>query len=501
MTEARDPIVRTGLGSVRGRWVGSVARFLGIPFAEPPVGRRRFAAPEPRAPWDGELDAGAYGATPQRVADRRALIPEPSIAGKDTLSLNVWTPSPGQAASLPVLVCIHGGGYTTGSPASPWYDGTAFARDGVVAVTVAYRLGFDGFGWIDGAPQNRGVRDWLCALEWVQRHIAAFGGDPARVTVAGQSAGGGAVLTLLGMPQARDLLAAGWAMSPAVTDVTESAARRLARRMATNLGVAPTREGFASVSEGRILGQQPVVRRERSLDPFAAVERGLALGPTIDGELLPRSTYDALSETASAGVPLVIGATHDEFALATPQIPTALRPVAPHVLRMVPGALPLAATRLPSHARREYLRANPDARRRGVAAVVCRYASDLVFGGAILGAASARAPAPTWVYRFDWASPTLGWAVHCLDVPFAFDVLDAPGVDRVAGAAPPQEVADAVHGAMVRLATTHEPGWDPWREDARLTRIFGGDVDVDPAGWARVEPLEVGGIVPRRSPR
>lgn len=111
----------------------------------------------------------------------------------------MYTPSPTEAApgdGLPVLVYFHGGGYFAGSPASPWYDGRNFNRDGVVTVTLSYRLGFDGFGWMESAPANRGVRDWLLGLEWVQHHIAAFGGDPRRVTIVGQSAGGGAVLTL-----------------------------------------------------------------------------------------------------------------------------------------------------------------------------------------------------------------------------------------------------------------------------------------------------------------
>ena len=128
------------------------------------------------------------------------LIPEPSVPGESTLNVNVFTPAPATDAALPVLVYIHGGGYFAGSPASPWYDGAAFNRDGVVTVSISYRLGFDGFGWIADAPMNRGVLDWLLALEWVRDNIAAFGGDPARVTIAGQSAGGGAVLTLLGMP-------------------------------------------------------------------------------------------------------------------------------------------------------------------------------------------------------------------------------------------------------------------------------------------------------------
>ena len=178
-----DPEILITAGRVRGRWRTAAdgsrsAAFLGIPFAEPTVGERRFGAPVRVAAWEGTRDAGAFGATAQRGDPGITLIPEPSIPGDGTLNGNVVTPDPG-AAGLPVLVWIHGGGFFSGSPASPWYDGRAFARDGAVTVTISYRLGVDGFGHIDGAPSNRGVRDWLAALEWVQENIAAFGGDPA----------------------------------------------------------------------------------------------------------------------------------------------------------------------------------------------------------------------------------------------------------------------------------------------------------------------------------
>ena len=147
-------------------------------------------------------DALAYGPTPQRRAFAEVtLIPEPSIPGESTLNVNVFTPArPG--AALPVLVYIHGGGYIAGSPASPWYDGAAFNRDGVVTVTISYRLGFDGFGWIADAPHNRGVLDGSSRSNGCAQH-RRLRRRPARVTIAGQSAGGGAVLALLGMPRAQ----------------------------------------------------------------------------------------------------------------------------------------------------------------------------------------------------------------------------------------------------------------------------------------------------------
>ncbi len=173
---------------------GAIARFLGIPYAEAPLGELRFRAPVPRARFTEPFHAIAHGATPQ-VGEPAPFttIPEPSVSGDDILTLAITAPTTaleGLGEALPVMVWIHGGGYLTGSPASPWYDGGAFARDGVITVVISYRLGIEGFMHFDGddANANRGMQDWLCALRWVQENIAAFGGDPARVTVAGQSA-------------------------------------------------------------------------------------------------------------------------------------------------------------------------------------------------------------------------------------------------------------------------------------------------------------------------
>ena len=166
-----------------------------------------------------------------------------------------------------MLVYIHGGGYIAGSPASPWYDGAAFNRDGVVTVTVSYRLGFDGFGHIAGAPSNRGVRDWLAALEWVRDNIAAFGGDPARVTIAGQSAGGGAVLTLLGMPAAQGLFPRRGRSPPPSPTVGRSGRARCRPSSRTSRASHPTRDGIRHRPERELLELQEARPRPDSTRP------------------------------------------------------------------------------------------------------------------------------------------------------------------------------------------------------------------------------------------
>jgi para-nitrobenzyl esterase len=495
--ETEGPIVATADGAVRGFWRGepggasASAAFLGIPFAKAPVGELRYAAPVPPDPWDGVRDATAYGATAQRTPMAEVtLIPEPSIPGDSTLNVNVFTPVPGDAdAALPVLVWIHGGGFTAGSPASPWYDGAAFNRDGVVTVTISYRLGFDGFGAIAGAPANRGVRDWLLALEWVQANVRAFGGDPSRVTIAGQSAGGGAVLTLLGMPTAQHLFHAVWALSPAVANVRPERAKTLAAKLAALAGVPASRDGFASVPEERLVELQEKATASEDANPLTGIiellDDGLAWGPLLDGDLLTQPTLDAIRDGVGADKPLVLGATDDEFTMITDGQKGALR--------FVPAGLALGRLGLASRVRSAYLRANRAQRRKGTAAVVGRYVTDRLFRTAVARVADARGPAPTWAYRFVWSSPSIGWACHCLDVPFWWDCLGAPeGIAHIAGEAPPQPLAEAVHGAAVSFIRDTEPGWTAWSTRPGETRLFGvgpSERDVVPDGYASALPL------------
>ncbi|MDQ1075515.1 MULTISPECIES: carboxylesterase/lipase family protein [Microbacterium] len=474
----------TSKGTVRGFRRGSTAVFLGIPFAQAPVGPLRFGAPAPVVPWDGERDATAYGPTAQRGDAGITLIPEPSVPGDATLNVNVFTPADRDPdATLPVLVWIHGGGYTSGSPASRWYDGDAFARDGVVTVVISYRIGFDGFGLIDGAPSNRGLRDQIAALRWVQDEIGAFGGDPARVTVAGQSAGGGSVLALMASPAASGLFHGAMAISPAIGAVPADAARRFAARVAELAGVSADRDGFAGVSEERLVELQEVAGkppRGRAIASLTALlDDGLPLGPVIDGDGLPRHPLDVLAE--ETGVPLVIGSTDDEFTMLTARYRG--------LLRFVPVSLALAVLGLGRSRRRAYLART---RRRGAAAVLGGYATDRVIRATVLRVARARGVAPTWVYRFAWPSPVFGTACHCLDVPFWFDHLDAEGVTAIAGDAPPRSLAAQLHGAAVAFARDGDPGWPAWDAAARRARVFDVAASAPPVetdAYADVAPL------------
>lgn len=448
------PVVRTPAGAVRGVWrehdgVRSAA-FLGIPYAAPPVGPRRFTAPAPPAPWDGERDATAYGPTPQRAAlSPVTFIPEPSIPGDDTLSVNVFTPD--IAGSAPVLVWFHGGGYVGGSPASPWYDGRSFARDGVVVVTASYRLGFDGFGVLGDAPANRGVLDMVAALRWVRDTVAAFGGDPGRVTIAGQSAGGGAVTTLLVTPAARGLFAGAIAQSGAFGPGSAALGTRLTRRLARALGVESTAAAFAAVDPDDVSAALREVTGDA--DPLSSARRTLSggadlpLGPGVDGASVPATLADAAAAGDLADVPLLVGCTAHEFTHQDGPVAAALAGLTPRQALERLGTDPALVD--------DVLAAHPDL---DAPRAVGQALTELIFRRPAARLRELHGPR-TWAYDVRWRVPAIDLAPHCVELPFCFDVLDADGVTTSLGPNPPQDLADAVHGAWVRFVRDGDPGW------------------------------------------
>jgi para-nitrobenzyl esterase len=470
------PIAGTTEGRVRGVWREGSAAFLGIPFAAAPTGDRRFSAPAPHEGWTGVRDATGYGPTPQRRPfGDDATIPEPSLPGDDTLSVNVFTPavpptsgpetdrldSNGPDELLPVLVWIHGGGYYAGSAASPWYDGAAFNRDGVVTVTLSYRLGFDGFGWIDGAPLNRGILDQIAGLEWVRANIASFGGDPARVTIAGQSAGGGSVLTLLTSPAADGLFRGVISQSAALGALDAAGAEVVGRRFAAELRITPDLDGWRSVSEDRILDTQgqfnltpgsltgptttidDVVHAMLTRRPDAS---GLAFSPVIDNEVVV-DVVAALAAGVGSDVALVLGTTAHEFGFPTPGDLTEV------IAALENGGAPAEAVAAFQTQVGEVSSAL--ARSQLVSAGLFRVLAVDVARARSTGGAADR----TWLYDFRYRSAVTGIAGHCYEIPFAFDLLEAPLVTRSLGDAPPERLADAMHGAWVRFLTATNPSW------------------------------------------
>ncbi|MEN1888745.1 carboxylesterase/lipase family protein [Streptomyces mirabilis] len=461
-----DPVVTTPYGAVCGRYEDGVAVFRGVPYAAPPFGARRFRPPVPPEPWDGVRDAGEFGPTPPKPPYSEAfarLLADPVVAGDDCLNLNVWTPEPGPGAGLPVMVWIHGGALTRGSSAVPVYDGQAFARDGVVLVSINYRLGVEGYGLFPDAPPNAGLRDQLAALEWVRESIARFGGDPDRVTVFGESAGAISIGALLASPRAQGLFRRAVLQSGPPEASERDKVRRMVRRMATRLKVPATARAFAAVDRALLLRTQADVARLGS-----PVLGGPAFGIVVDGDLVPRHPMEALLAGGASDVELLLGWTSEEYRLW-------LAPggLLERVDRLGPVALAgaMARCRCGHEVPRGYRAIHPGA---GTADLVGQMVTDHLLRVPLHRLADARPPrTPAYVYEFAWPSnvPGLG-ACHALELGFVFDTVEVPQAAQLAGPGAPQELADAMHSAWVRFAVEGDPGWQAW-DASHPVRIFG----------------------------
>lgn len=308
---SEQPKVRTTEGVVQGRRRHGHAVFRGIPYAQPPVGMLRFAAPAPPHRWEGTRQAVEFGPV---VPLSLPIVVSPQ--GTDWLTLNVGTPDPG-AAGLPVLVWIPVGGYLSAASSDPMFDPAALTEAGVVVVTVNCRVGAEGFAFLDDAPPNCGFLDQIAALEWVQRNISAFGGDPGRVTVAGVSAGVGSVAALLTMKSARGLFRRAIAHSVPGLHSTPALARQVTAAFADRLGAAaPTAKALRDIDPWHLAAE---------LTSFNAglhahreswgrlTETGTALCPVVDGEVLPETPWLALTGARASGTELLVGHTRDEF--------------------------------------------------------------------------------------------------------------------------------------------------------------------------------------------
>jgi para-nitrobenzyl esterase len=486
-------VVKTEQGSVRGVAGAGVVSFKGIPFAAPPFGANRFAAPAPPASWDGVRDADAYGPTVLKAPygpPYDTLLPEPVIEGEDCLNLNVWTPDPG-GSGLPVLVWIHGGAFVNGTGAVPTYDGSAFARDGVVTVTINYRLGADGFLFFDdGGPANVGMLDQVAALRWVQANIAAFGGDPGNVTIAGQSAGGMSVGTLMSMPRAAGLFRRAIPMSGSGFHAHHPATSRLISADFTNrLGVPLGRDALAGVPVPALLEAQLGIGADVVTQPDAARWGEVTLNllpfePTIDGDVVPALPIQAIAAGAAAGVDVLIGATVDEQRLFT--VPNGAIDV---ITEDILAAIATYGYQLPDGGIDSYRSAFPGSSPGELLAAI---GTDWFFRVPAIRLAEAQTAhgARAFVYEFGWRSPRfdgrLG-ACHALDIGFVFDMLDAEGGGPLQGDDPPQPLADAMHRAWVGFVTDGDPGWAPYDSGRRPTMVFGDSVGVvdDPRGAQR----------------
>jgi len=494
----QGPVVTVAGGALQGRSSGGISAFLGIPYAAAPFGENRMRPPHPAAPWSGTRLATEYGPTVPKgdyPPQYQPLFPEVVIAGDECLNLNVWTPDAGPAggagsAGLPVLVWIHGGSFMNGSGSVGEYDGSAFARDGVVCVTINYRMAAEGFLFLDDGVANLGLLDQIAALRWVQDNIAAFGGDPARVTVAGESAGAMSVTTLLSMPMTEGLFARAIAQSGAAAHtLTPDQGRMVGGYLADALGIPPSREAISQLPLHTLVrtASDLVVEVKTTPDPARWGSLAMSLlpfAPTVDGEVLPHAPLEAIAAGQGRDIPLMIGSNRDEARLFLVAAAT-IDLIDDATLEAAAGAYGLTPDGLAVY------RANRPGASPGdlLAAVV----TDWFFAVPPLRVAEARAAdaaAPTWVYRFDHPGPEdnhgLG-ACHGAEIPFVFDTITRPETRPRIGDAPAQAVADTMHGAWVSFITDGTPGWAPYAPPARTVALLTDKVTEvsDPAGDER----------------
>ncbi|MCF8610864.1 carboxylesterase family protein [Gordonia sp. HY285] len=463
-----DCHVETVHGPVRGRRVATssgstVAAFLGIPYAAPPVGALAFDAPMPPTPWTAVRDATEYGPAAPQVGypEPIASILENVVApGDEYLNVNVWTPDPA-ADSLPVLVWIHGGAFTRGANRIAIYAGDTFARDGLVFVGVNYRLGAPGFASLDGAPENRGLLDQIAALEWVRDNIAAFGGDPSQITVMGESAGAMSVAALLSSPRSvglfdRAIMESGNGISAATVDD----ARRVTARTSEILGVEPTAQAWASIDADRLLRAQTDTALELSVNPDPTVwgESVVAAGlgvmsfmPVVDGDVLPDIPISSIAAGGGRGVRLLAGWNADEF----------------HFF-LAPSGVVAAVDTAAARAVLDRMGASPDRFDDLVTAgatagdALCAELTRHGFSDPTRAIADARPDDQTFVYEFGRHSPVMGIrAGHAVEIPYVFDHVD--DAHSLVGPDPDHGLAERMHAAWTSFAMTGDPGWAAYR--------------------------------------
>jgi para-nitrobenzyl esterase len=477
--------VSTGAGRISGGHSNGIARFLGVPYAAAPAGDSRFVPPHPAERWEGIRDATGYGATAPQPGlhpahtHLRPLVGPGWVTGDGHyLNLNVWTPDPG-TSGLPVMVYIHGGGFMIGSGSAPAFDGAAFARNGIVLVTINYRLGAEGFVALPGGDTNIGLRDQIAALHWVHDNVAGFGGNPDNVTVFGESAGGTSVAFLLHSPKASGLFRRAIVQSGHDEMARPLAlAEKLTHALARRLAIPTTADAFQAMPESEILRAQAALLRNEprpdlcnddGVDP--GHRRALFL-PTTGDDVLPGPV--GVPSMYSDDIDLVIGTTLEEANLGLGADEFTGFDAHRAVTELV-ATYPDAEALLDRHGL--YDPAVTAAR-----ALTSAY-TDLMFRSPSRRTAL-RHPGRSYVYEFAWRAPHHG-AAHGLDVPFVFHTTHT--CRGLIGDSAPDALTNRMHKTWIDFATHGDPGW-PTYNNARKAMRF----DANPHLCEDTAPDDIG---------
>jgi para-nitrobenzyl esterase len=495
-----EPVVKTSTGALKGATSEGIVVFRGIPFAKPPTGALRFRPPQPLERWDGVRDATAFGPTslqvPNELLDSFFGRPKPQPMDEDCLYLNVWTPKP-DGARRPVMVWIHGGGFTIGAGSQPFYDGTALASRDAVVVTINYRLGALGFlrvesvsGGGDEALTNFGMLDQIAALEWVRDEIAAFGGDPENVTIFGESAGGMSVGCLMASPLARGLfhkaiLQSGAAHTALTLQQAEQNASEFLQTLGAGRGDAETLRSFPASEIIAAQASLEAADRERT---GAGEYLGLRYQPVIDGLFLESMPIDAITGGNAKDVAVLIGTNCDEwklFAAASPNMRQMGEESAVRRLSRLCGddserARAMLETYREARGGRGELTEPYELFSAAMTDWMFRIPADR------LAEAQSRRQEKVFAYRFDWPSPLgegLLGACHALDIPFVFGTHHLGRM--LLGSGPKADgLAKTMGDAWVALARNGDPStkglsWPPFDPTRRRTMILDGERRVE----------------------
>jgi para-nitrobenzyl esterase len=515
---ALDPVVATAAGRLRGRAGTGVVTFKGIRYGASTAGVNRFQPPVRPQPWTGIVDALEYG--PRAWQPSRAMIPEigDALTGsgpmdEDCLRVNVWTPAIDRGRR-PVMVWLHGGGQRTGSGNSIFYDGTELARNhDVVVVTLTHRLNALGYLWLAGLPgvserfartANLPLADLVLALEWVRDNISQFGGNPANVTIFGQSGGGGKVAMLTAFPAAKGLFHRAIIMSTladtAVTGLAPARAVEAAELLLARLGVnasdaerllqMPAEQIVAALTAGGRAGGQG--------GQTATGDISLRFVPVVDGRTLPAHPFEPAASDVSATIPLMVGSNECEgIPYSNPddaywtREPANVSELRTEVKRLVP-VNDADADRLIAL----YRSHRPAESLGDIAAVMAGDASALRHAAYLIARRKhMQGKAPVFLYAFTWRSPVRQGklrSMHGMELPFVFDHPDTisfmtgSGSDRY-------PLATAMSNAWVAFARSGNPNhagipsWTPYEPTAWPTMVFGPQVALlnDPHGEER----------------
>lgn len=481
-------LVQTNYGAVKGAELNGVSVWKGIPYAQPPVANLRFRVPQKLAAWEGVFEATQFGHAaiqpPSEVMRFLGSDIKKEETNEDCLTLNIWSPKADNKLR-PVMVWIHGGAFLNGAGATPTYDGTSFALESdVVVVTINYRLGVLGFLHLGdlgdeefAGAGNCGILDQVAALEWVKENIEAFGGNPDNITLFGESAGAMSIGVLLGIPAAKGLFHKAILQSGAARNVLQpTIANHVTNGILANLGISTD-----ALYKLREISTDQLIEASKNTPP-------MALGPVVDGFVIPEHPEVAISKGASKHIPLLIGTNKDEFQLYT-IFDSSLEGLTDEEIELrLKQTLGYKWDQIASNFKE--IQMDKD--------FYTKVLSFNMFTAPAIWLAEKQSEqgAPVWMYRFDWETPVLNGglkACHALELPFVWNKM-GDGAEALLGKTPDKSLANSMHlawGAFAKCGNptiAELPHWPAYDVASRETMIFNKHctVVIDPDNDTRV---------------